>query len=200
MDKLGCCPPSLIIFDAEQIHGGLGEVHARAGKQVRTDEAQAGGQDPLAARYRSADARLPAAPRWQGRAMDRPKLCRWGEVPAKPIGMADDYEASNGDSILNYAEAVERVRQSYHTGQDRPLSILTVADAIADYVIWLKTHKATGRDAEVRARKLILPTLGKIRLSDLTTRQLTNWRDALAKQPALIRSRPGAPQITVPLQ
>ena len=108
------------------------------------------------------------------------------------LALADDYEASNGESILSYAEASERVRQN--TGQDRPLSILTVADAVADYVAWLKTHKATGRDAEVRAAKLILPTLGKIRLSDLTTRQLTNWRDAMAEQPAMIRSRPGAQQ------
>lgn len=109
-----------------------------------------------------------------------------------PIAMADDYEASNGGSILSYAEASERVRQQ--TGQDRPLSILTVADAIAEYVAWLKTHKATGRDAEGRAAKLILPALGKIRLSDLTTQQLTRWRDAMAEQPAMIRSRPGTQQ------
>jgi hypothetical protein len=111
-----------------------------------------------------------------------------------PIGMADDYEASNGDSIITYAEASERVRQNYRTGQEHPLSVLTVADAIADYVAWLQTHKATGRDAEGRAAALILPVLGKIRLSDLTTRQLTNWRDNLAAQPAMIRSRPGAQQ------
>ena len=38
-----------------------------------------------------------------------------------PIAMADDYEPSNGTSVLTYAEAVEHVRQSYRTGQDRPL-------------------------------------------------------------------------------
>ena len=111
-----------------------------------------------------------------------------------PIAFADDYEPSNGDTILTYAEAAERVRQSYRTGQDRPLSILTVADAVAAYVSDLKVHKATGKETEQRAAKLILPTLGKIRLSDLTSTQLTRWRDALADQPALIRARPGAPQ------
>lgn len=111
-----------------------------------------------------------------------------------PVASADDYEASNGDTILTYAEAAEKVRQSHHTSQDRPLSILTVSDAVSDYVAWLKTHKATGHETEQRAAKLILPTLGKIRLSDLTTTQLTRWRDALAEQPALIRSRPGTPQ------
>ena len=51
-----------------------------------------------------------------------------------PIAFADDYEASNGTTILTYAEASEKVRQSHRTGQDRPLSILTVADAVAAYV------------------------------------------------------------------
>lgn len=111
-----------------------------------------------------------------------------------PLGFADDYEPSNGGTILTFEEASEKVRQSHRTGEDRPLSILTVADAMADYVAWLKTHKATGHESEQRAAKLILPALGKIRLSDLTMHQLTRWRDALAEQPALIRSRPGAPQ------
>jgi hypothetical protein len=39
-----------------------------------------------------------------------------------PIGYADDYEASNGGTILTFEEASEKVRQSHRTGQDRPLS------------------------------------------------------------------------------
>jgi integrase len=111
-----------------------------------------------------------------------------------PIALADDYEPSNGGAILTFEEAAENVRQSHRTGQDRPLSILTVADAIADYTAWLGVHRATGRESAQRAAKQVLPTLGKIRLSELTTHQLTRWRDELAAQPALIRSRPGAPQ------
>jgi integrase len=113
-----------------------------------------------------------------------------------PLALADDYEPSNGVAILTFEEASERVRQNHRTGRgpDRPLSIITIADAIADYVAWLKTHRATGHESEQRAAKLILPALGKVRLSDLTTQQLIRWRDAMAEQPALIRSRPGAPQ------
>jgi integrase len=111
-----------------------------------------------------------------------------------PVAMADDYEASNGTTILTFEEASEHVRQSYRTGQERPLSVLTVADAVAAYVADLKVHKATGRETEQRAAKLILPVLGKVRLSDLSTTQLIRWRDAMAEQPALIRARPGAPQ------
>jgi hypothetical protein len=64
-----------------------------------------------------------------------------------PIAMADDYEPSNGGAILTFEEASERVRQSHRTNRDRPLSVLTVADAIADYIIWLTTHRATWRAA-----------------------------------------------------
>jgi integrase len=110
------------------------------------------------------------------------------------IAAADDYEPSDGRAVLSFEEASEKVRQSYRTGQDRPLSILTVGDAIADYVAWLKVHKATGHAAGQIATKQILPALGRVRLAELTTRQITDWRDALAAQPALIRSRPGAPQ------
>jgi prepilin-type processing-associated H-X9-DG protein len=111
-----------------------------------------------------------------------------------PIAMADDYEPSNGGAILTFEEASERVRQSHRTNRDRPLSVLTVADAIADYIIWLTTHRATWRAAGQTAVRHILPTLGKIRLNELTTRQLIDWRDKLAERPALFRSRAGAPQ------
>ena len=66
-----------------------------------------------------------------------------------PIALADDYEASDGNGILTFAEASEKVRQSHRTGQERPLSVLTVADAVADYVAWLKTHRTTGHDVDV---------------------------------------------------
>jgi hypothetical protein len=111
-----------------------------------------------------------------------------------PLGLADDYEPSDGKTILTFDEAAEIVRKSHATGEDRPASVLTVADAVREYVQWLKTHRATGRETEQRVAKLILPTLGKIRLSDLTAGHINRWRDALAEQPALIRSRPGAEQ------
>jgi integrase len=117
-----------------------------------------------------------------------------GKYRKAAIALSDDYEASNGTSILSYAEAAEHVRQQANSVNDPPLSVLTVGDAVADYLVWLKTHKASGRDAEVRAKKLILPMLGRVRLSDLTTRQLVNWRDAAAARPALLRSRAGAAQ------
>jgi integrase len=58
----------------------------------------------------------------------------------------------------------------------------------------MKVHRTGARQAEQRAKKLILPTLGRVRLSDLTAQQLAHWRDTLAEQPALKRTALGAPQ------
>jgi integrase len=109
-----------------------------------------------------------------------------------PLGLADDFEDADGEGVLNFAQAQKRAHETAQPNQTR--SPLTVADAIADYVTWLKAHRATGEDAERRAAKLILPALGKLKLSDLTTARIIHWRDRLAEAPALLRTAPGQEQ------
>jgi integrase len=53
---------------------------------------------------------------------------------------------------------------------------------------------AAAADAERTASRLIIPQLGRKRLADLATEDITAWRNALAKEPARLRTRPGAPQ------
>jgi hypothetical protein len=118
---------------------------------------------------------------------------RWlapNRYSVRQLGLADDYTPADGIGILTYEDAHIAARRDHGIAPGH----MTVADAIAAYIAWLKTHRATGREAEQRARKLILPELGKIQLADLTARHLTKWRDELATQPAMTRSRPGAPQ------
>ena len=196
LGNLGCPPSSLTFFDAEQENGRRSEVCSRPRKPDWSNEACTWAEGLLAHNHRHPGSRISAPPRRQRRPLDLARSYVGDEKYRQtPVAFADDYEASNADTILTFAEASEKIRQNHRTGQDRPLSVLTVADAIGTYVADLKIHKATGRETEQRAAKLILPALGKIRLSDLTTTQLTRWRDALAEpQPALIRARPGAPQ------
>jgi hypothetical protein len=78
----------------------------------------------------------------------------------------------------------------------QPASIVTVADAIRVYLAFLAAHRTSTHDAKCGATKLILPTLGNVRLSELTTPQLERCRDDLASAPALVRSAKGAPQRT----
>ena len=106
-------------------------------------------------------------------------------------GVADDYEDADGESVLSYADA-QKLALGNRPGA--PKGSLTVADAIAAYVAWLKIHRAGGHDVERRAALHILPELGATRIHDLTTDQLNRWRDALAGSPALLRTGMGRAQ------
>jgi integrase len=108
-----------------------------------------------------------------------------------PLGVADDFQdVGEGTRVLNFAEA----QKAALAHKEAPRGVLTVAGAIADYVAWLKVHRATGEDAEQRAAKHILPTLGPVKVTDLTTVRLNNWRDALAEAGALARTKKGEKQ------
>ena len=117
------------------------------------------------------------------------------------LGMADDdYAEADGKNVLTFAQAVDAATAAYK-GELSAVekSLVTVKDVILDYVKYLQAHKATGRDAEWRVKKLILPQLGKLRLSDLTTAKLYEWRDALAESPALTRTAIGGKQQYKPM-
>jgi integrase len=108
-------------------------------------------------------------------------------------GFADDFEDADGDTILNFAQAQSAALARQHAAQGTR-GPMTVADAMADYIKYLHLEKRTGADAERRANALILPELGAIKLDDLTTARLLSWRDALAEQPARLRTTRGEPQ------
>ncbi len=59
----------------------------------------------------------------------------------------------------------------------------TVKDAIDDYVAHLKVHNSAtaAQEAKQRLHKHADDTLGHIRLTKLTTAQVTNWRDSLVR-------------------
>jgi integrase len=116
-----------------------------------------------------------------------------------PLGVADDFhDTGEGAGVLDFAEA-QRLALASRADEDAPRrGGMTVADAVNEYIAWLKVHKATGEDAELRAAKQILPQLGKVKIADLTTERLNRWRDALAETPALARTKEGAPQNFLP--
>jgi hypothetical protein len=74
--------------------------------------------------------------------------------------------------------------------QLRPSSTLTVADAVASYIQYLKMHRRTGHDAEKRAAKLILPALAQQPAQDghdlLAARRLAGRSTAVMKRAVLV--------------
>jgi integrase len=65
---------------------------------------------------------------------------------------------------------------------------------VEDYIAWLEANRKTARDTRWRADALILPQLGDVECAKLTTPQLRDWRDAIAKQPPRLRTAPGKAQ------
>jgi integrase len=109
------------------------------------------------------------------------------------LGRADDLTPDDG---LTYEEAMKAAlaHPLAHGEAAPPVGALTVGDVIASYVKWLAAHRATSEDAGLRAAKLILPELGRLKVTELTTSKLSKWRDTLAATPKMIRTRPGEPQ------
>ena len=108
------------------------------------------------------------------------------------LGVADDFQDADGSRVLSFADA----QKLAHDRAARPAKRgrLTVGDAMADYVEYLKAQRKTADEVESTAAKHILPALGETRVDELTTDALMKWRDDLATAPALIRTRDGEPQ------
>ena len=112
------------------------------------------------------------------------------------LGIADDFE----NAAVSYEEAQRLAYEHrFEIDEHEPRIELTVAEAIARYVDWLKLNRATGPEVEQRAALHILPQLGTFKVSELTTHQLNEWRDKLAASPALFRARSGKPHTHKPL-
>lgn len=111
-----------------------------------------------------------------------------------PLGLADDFQDAGDDNeFLTFAEA-QRMAHNHRIERRRGKG-MNVANAIADYVKEVRTEReATADDAERTAALLILPRLGRIKLADLTTEDIIDWRNTLAKEPARTRTKPGTEQ------
>jgi hypothetical protein len=89
------------------------------------------------------------------------------------LAIADDYSDADGIAVLNFHEAqtlarswmVDRANSA--AGKTKPL---TVSDAIKSYIDFLETNRKSGREGRY-ANAFILPALGKVEISALTTDQ-----------------------------
>ena len=106
-------------------------------------------------------------------------------------GIADDYEDADGVRVFSFAQAQALAQNRPAT----PKGDLTVSEAMRLYLNDMNSKgKASAAETERRAALHILPTLGSTLVADLTTKQLNEWRDALAASAAMLRSGKGRPK------
>ncbi|MEM7023827.1 MAG: tyrosine-type recombinase/integrase [Pseudomonadota bacterium] len=105
------------------------------------------------------------------------------------FAMADDRSDANGVSILDWAQAQQKARELRDTfkrqeaGIEEPEAPYTVEQAVEDYIADRLANKgeSAARDAQGRLRKHLLPKLGHKVLADLTTAELTKWRNDMVR-------------------
>lgn len=90
---------------------------------------------------------------------------------------ADDYATADGTAVLTYFQAVELAIK--HAGVEmteaQRTRRYTVANAVADYVRWLQTHRKTAHDSKLKLNSYVLPTLGDKLLADLKAADFERW-------------------------
>ena len=129
-------------------------------------------------------------------------LDRWstgdGGYATETFATADDFSDADGVAILNYWQAVDAARkrmvQRAHSAAGNIKAPLTVDAALDDYIEFLEAHRKSGREAKYAADAFIRPTLGKIKLAELTTEKIRRWHQDLAKAGARIRTKKGEEQ------
>ena len=116
----------------------------------------------------------------------------------KLLGAADDlpHAVADGVDVLTYARAHEL---AVAWTLDADLDVLkggpvTVAGAVTRYMDWYKEHRRSWYRVRCSLEAHVLPELGHIPLTDLTTGRIRRWHQALAKKPAHLRSHPGRPK------
>ena len=98
----------------------------------------------------------------------------------KSFAIADDYEESNGNSVLTFWEAQDKARSIARAGEgtgDRPI---TVAKAIDAYAADLAARGGDKRNATT-VRFNLPDTLKAKTVALLTEKELRSWRNGLVK-------------------
>jgi integrase len=117
------------------------------------------------------------------------------------IALADDLSDSNDATVLSFDQAQRRARE-LRDMRDRAAAgktdgRFTVADAMDLYIKFLENEgrsEASIVEVRYRDRAFIRPKLGDMEAGAITTEEFTDWRDAIAKAPRRLRTRPNEEQ------
>ena len=117
-----------------------------------------------------------------------------GRYSETKIGTADDLQDADGVALHSFGQAQEEARKWWRGEQRRTLGHapedgpLTVATILESYFVDRERRGSKGlaKDRSAATAR-ILPALGKIQLSKLTTRRIRDWHAELARAPKLVR-------------
>lgn len=132
-----------------------------------------------------------------------------GRYRKERLGNTDDKHIANGVDILSFdqahAKAIEILRSNKDTTADMnlphqravlidnlpPAPPYLVRHAMGYYLEWYRHHFRSVRNPYYSAVSHIIPALGDIPISELSTRQIREWHIRLAETPARLRFAKG---------
>lgn len=109
-----------------------------------------------------------------------------GRYAFHALGQADDRVDANGDDVLSFFQAQDRARAHAEHAKQRPVAqrrAATVHQAADHYLAWHKENRKAYTATCNTINAHILPSLGDRHLAELTTEELKQWRDKLARNP-----------------
>jgi integrase len=109
------------------------------------------------------------------------------------IGIADDIEDANGDTVLDFWQAQERAR-----GKRLYRGPYKVADAVADYLKSLE-GRGTHYERSNRAGHFVLPDLGEILVDEISAATIRSWHAKLSTMAPLIPKTKGSKRRAIDL-
>ncbi len=110
------------------------------------------------------------------------------------LGLADDDAAADGRRILSHKQAEALANAKVAQPQTKHHGALTVRAAWESYITAKRDAGQSVDDLDSRGKVHILPELGDLVVSALTTEQLRRWLATRAAAPAQRRAKDGKPQ------
>lgn len=111
-----------------------------------------------------------------------------GRYTQEVIGLADDFADANDVNVFDYEQAQKRALAEMMTAGP-----LTVRQAMADYIDYLRSEDKPTDTAEGRINAFILPTLGERLVEGLKAKDIRKWHKSIADSAPLIRSKKDQP-------
>jgi integrase len=114
------------------------------------------------------------------------------------IGVADDFDDADGQNILDFWQAQEKVKARFRTGGTG--SPLTVRQAFDLYIVTLEArNRRSAEEVRGRLEKHFFPEFERRRIIDLTRSELDKWLASMVKksddQEIVRRSRDSANRV-----
>jgi integrase len=105
-----------------------------------------------------------------------------GGFRTRAVGSADDFDEANGEDILDFWQAQEKIKSFYQPDGVRKISPLTVSEAFDRYIPKLRAKNVrTAKDTEGRVKKHFFPRFRSRRVIDLSQTEIGNWHASLTK-------------------